>query len=140
MSGIVVPRNFRLLEELEKGEHGVGDGTVSYGLVDPQDITLTNWHGTILGPLNTVFQNRIYSLKIRCGERYPNVAPKVSFTTRINLGCVIKATGVVDPAKCGVLKNWNSKYGLENVLNDIKREMMSPANRKLPQPAEGSMY
>jgi ubiquitin-conjugating enzyme E2 variant len=71
--GAVLPRSFRLLEELEKGEKGLspsffaslvasflvstdlshpglGDGSCSYGLADTDDIMMTNWNGTILGP------------------------------------------------------------------------------------------
>lgn len=47
---VIVPRNFKLLEELERSEKGLGDMSISFGLVDSGDTFLTNWNGGILGP------------------------------------------------------------------------------------------
>ncbi|XP_008781270.1 ubiquitin-conjugating enzyme E2 variant 1D-like [Phoenix dactylifera] len=137
-SRVVVPRNFRLLEELERGEKGIGDGTVSYGMDDPDDIYMRSWTGTIIGPHNTVHEGRIYQLKLFCDKDYPDNPPTVRFQTRINMTCVNQETGVVEPSLFPMLAHWQREYAMEDILVNLKKEMSAPRNRKLYQPPEGN--
>jgi hypothetical protein len=38
---------------------------------DSDDIAMYEWNGTILGPPHSAYENRIFSLSIFCGDRYP---------------------------------------------------------------------
>ncbi|KAF8062688.1 UEV1C [Scenedesmus sp. PABB004] len=139
MTGVSVPRNFRLLEELEKGEKGIGDGTVSYGMEDADDMLMRRWTGTIIGPSNSVHDGRIYTLKIFCDNDYPERPPQVRFQSRVNMDCVLP-DGRVDAGRFGVLGQWRREYSMETVLSELRRQMASPLNKRQPQPPEGTMY
>ncbi|KAF8210765.1 ubiquitin-conjugating enzyme/RWD-like protein [Mycena galopus ATCC 62051] len=101
---------------------------------------MSHWNGTIIGPGHTVHENRIYSLKITCGDQYPDRPPTVQFLSRVNLPFVSQTDGMVDPAKLPVLAHWTHRSSLELMLVEIRKEMATQANRKLPQPPEGSMF
>jgi len=135
---VVVPRNFRLLDELEKGQKGESSNGVTWGLEQSDDITLSYWNGTIFGPPATAFENRIYSLSIECGPDYPEQAPKVKFNTQINISSVDKNGNIV--SNWNILSTWRREYTLETILSSLRQEMAGSANRKLPQPPEGAMY
>lgn len=169
-----VPRNFRLLEELEKGEKGLGAGissmnlftrreiaaqtfpltthdsilnteACSYGLDDPEDLLMSNWNGTILGPphvrkrrfsskntkdfkmlsltlmAQSVHENRIYSVKMHCGKDYPDKPPEIWFRTRVNLPGVDNSTGKVDRRHIRCLAEWKRENTMETILIELRR-------------------
>jgi ubiquitin-protein ligase len=78
-------------------------------------------------------------LRIHAPEKYPAVPPDVRFISKINMTCVDK-NGAVIPSKVPAMKNWNRNMGIEQVLQSIRMEMCSDANRRLRQPADGTTY
>eukprot|EP00397_Hematodinium_sp_SG-2012_P057831 GEMP01072667.1.p1 GENE.GEMP01072667.1~~GEMP01072667.1.p1 ORF type:complete len:139 (+),score=25.34 GEMP01072667.1:198-614(+) len=135
---VVVPRSFRLLDELEKGQKGECANGVTWGLELGDDITLSCWNGTIFGPPGTSFENRIYSVGISCGEEYPDKPPVIRFHTQCNMTAVQK-DGTIK-ATWGVLGQWKREYTIETVLDQLRRDMATAQNRKLAQPPEGTKY
>lgn len=137
---VIVPRNFKLLEELEKSEKGLGDMAISFGLEDTGDTFLSEWNGGILGPAATQHDGRFYQLKIHCPQEYPAVPPEVRFVSKINMTCVDPKTGVIKKDKLPAMRNWNRNMGIEQILQSIRMEMCSDQNRRLRQPAEGATF
>eukprot|EP00968_Pinguiococcus_pyrenoidosus_P015789 scaffold1472_cov300-Pinguiococcus_pyrenoidosus.AAC.12 len=72
-TGVKVPRNFKLLGELDDVEHGGGVseshiGFISFGLARPDDTFLTDWNASIIGPQNTPLGDRIFTLQVASGS------------------------------------------------------------------------
>ena len=83
---------------------------------------------------------RIYTLAIKCGDKYPVQPPQIRFISKINMSCVNQANGIVEPAKLDILKNWKPTYNIEMVLTALRQEMASGASKKLSQPPEGTNF
>ncbi|KAI3378648.1 hypothetical protein SNEBB_010889 [Seison nebaliae] len=136
---IETPRSFKLLDELEDGQKRNTDGTLSWGLENEDDHQLKFWICTIIGPSNTNFRERIYTLKVVCDETYPQKAPTVRFAHRINLQGV-NTDGTLNSHNFKSLRKWTKDSCIRDILVDIKETMLKRENAKLTQPPDSSTY
>jgi len=94
-----VPRNFKLLDELENAEKGkyveqssgLGEDAkfITLGLTDKETAhELIAWSASIIPHQNGHIGDRIYSLEIAAGPEYPEAPPDVKFSNQVALDCV----------------------------------------------------
>lgn len=86
--------------------------------------------------IQTNFENRIYFLTVNCGPEYPEKAPTLTFSTKINIPSVNQANGRVE--NLPQLKAWKNTTTIENLLVALKNEMAN--NKGLKQPPEDATF
>lgn len=96
------------------------------------DNTFTKWNCSIIGT-----NERIYELKVVCGDDYPNTPPKIKFVSKINMAGVNSLNGVVDDKY--YFNNWKNGT-IQDALTSLRKEMEGPGFKKLKQPEEFSKY
>jgi len=51
-----------------------GSGGASADDKDSEELAMYEWNGTIIGPPHSAYENRIFSLSIYCGDKYPGMS------------------------------------------------------------------
>lgn len=54
--------------------------------------------------------------------------------------CLLIIMRQVDLTKLPSIANWKRDFTMETILIEIRRFMAAPANKKLPQPPEGTNF
>jgi len=111
MNKTIIPRNFKLMDEYEKrGAYA----DFSYGLIDDDDMLMTEWHGMIFG------QDGCFDkFKIVCDENYPNNPPIVSLMeTKNNKIRNLFVSGTLSK-NFPIIRNWAPNKTISDVLGAI---------------------
>lgn len=141
---IIVPRNFQLLDELEKTEKGQTDMSISMGLSDGSDVFMREWVCTILGPNGGPLENRIISVHLTCGDDYPKVPPSAHFLTKVNAPDFVAGDGQVTADKLKKILDaaggWaGDRRTMQTVLLALRNQLRSKTMPK-QQPPDGTCY
>lgn len=84
-----VPRNFKLLDELEEAEKSSkGGADISLGLSRPDDTLMSDWQASLFTTAGRGGEPRLFFVTLHCDKDYPKAAPAIRFTSKVALECV----------------------------------------------------
>ena len=90
---------------------------------------------SFLGLLQTPLGDRIYGLRLKCGPRYPDVAPSVAFVQKIAGMNGVDNNGVVNYAQL-TGRAWTRSVTMYDYLCRIREAMVTAAKTKQPNQDE----
>lgn len=145
-NNIPLPRNFKLLEELDASEGKKGLchikeehlGYITYG-ADYNDPLLHNWFGEIAGPQNKPTGDIEYKFSLVCTDKYPAVPPEITFVTKIAMPAVDNR-GRVDYSKLKPAFHWHPSMNIPDALAAIRVNMHDATVIKDSNNVRGQKY
>ena len=84
----------------------------------------------------TPLGDRIYGVKLKCGPRYPDVAPQLAFVQKIAGLPGVNANGVVDYKQVTGGRDWTRNTTMYDYLCRVREAMVAAAKTKQPNPEE----
>lgn len=88
-----------------------------------------------LAGVQTPLGDRIYGVKLKCGPRYPDVAPNLYFVNKIAMSGVDQSTGLVN-FQVVTGRAWTRNTTMYEYLCKVREAMQGAAKTKQPNPDE----
>lgn len=90
---------------------------------EPLKDDLYNWIGIIHGPPDTPYENGIFKLEIKFGDKYPHKPPKINFITKIYHPNINSGGGIC----LDILSSqWSPVLTVQQILLSISSLMAAP--------------
>jgi len=104
------------LIRLRKEYAGIQKNPICNCYAEPTDDSFMEWKATIMGPIDTPYENGVFKLKMKFSTNYPFEAPQVRFQTKIFHPNIDSAGGIcVDILK----EAWSPIQNIEKILVSI---------------------
>ena len=109
----------RLMKDFEKMKAEKDDDIIA----SPEEDNMLHWTATMVGPLDTVWEEGTFKLSLVFTQEYPNKPPEINFTTKMFHPNIYNDGSIcLDMLK----SDWNPSYDVFGILTTIRTLLGSP--------------